>query len=104
MSRSRARKLGFVFDLGVELARRFPIHAERPLSTGMIPDAGCNDAMLASHARHLAQPGNRVCHEMNDELRQGRVERLVWKRQVLRRGTFHVDPGMALSSCGNERF
>jgi hypothetical protein len=59
--------------------------------------------MLASNARHLSQPGNRVCHEVNDELRQSCVERPVWKRQLLGRRTFHADPGMPLSCRRNER-
>ena len=40
---------------------------------------------------------------MNDELCQSRIERPIWKRQVLGRRTFHADPGMPLSSRRNER-
>lgn len=71
---SRARKIGFVLNLGVENARRFPERAERPPAAGMIPDAGSDKALRAGHARHLRQPGDRVSHEVNDELRHDRVE------------------------------
>ena len=50
----------------------------------MIPDASRDDAMRSSHARHLSQSGHRICHEVNDELRERRVERIVWERQMLR--------------------
>ncbi len=49
VSLSRARKPGFVLDLGIELARRIPADAERPRSTAVIPDAGPDGALPASH-------------------------------------------------------
>ncbi len=39
---------------------------------------------------------------MNDELRQRGVERLLVERQLLGRGTLHVDAWVALSSCCDE--
>src|SRR5437588_3191651 len=104
MALTGARALRLVMDVAIELARRLPKHAERALAAGVIPNTRCDDAVLARHARHLAKSPDRVRHEVNDELCQGGVERLVSKRQLLRRSALHVDPGMALLSCRNERF
>ena len=61
MALSGARKVGFIFDFGVELARDLPKQAERPVfADGVIPDAGCDDTTLPSHARHLSQSSDRV--------------------------------------------
>src|SRR5439155_8734482 len=98
------RELRLILDVAIELTRSLPKHSERPLAAGVIPNTRCDDAVLARHARHLAKSHDRVRHEMNDELCQGGVERLVSKRQLLRRSALHADPGMALLSCHNEGF
>jgi hypothetical protein len=99
-----ARKIGFVRNVGVERARRLPKCAERPLPAGMIPDTGRDNAPRACHARHLGQPGDSVSHEVNDELRQDRVEGPLRKGQVLSRRSYNVDAGKAFSSRANELF
>ena len=43
-----------------------------------------------------------MCHEVNDELSQGNVERSIFERQLLGRGTLDADPGVTLSSCRDE--
>jgi hypothetical protein len=42
-------------------------------------------------------------HEVNDELRESSVERLVRKRQLLRRTKSHVDAGVTVSGRRDER-
>ena len=102
VSLANARKIGFVCDLRVERARRFPECAERALPAGMIPDTGRDNAPRACHARHLGQPGDSISHEVNDELRQDRVEGPLRKRQMLRRRSYNLDAGKAFSSRANE--
>ncbi len=98
-----ARKLRLILDVRIQLPRRLPKQAERPLAASVIPNAGRHDTVLTHHARHFAKPPDGICHEVNDELCQRRVERLISKRELLRRGASHADPGVALSSCCNER-
>jgi len=78
------RKLRLILDLGIKLVRCLPEQAEWPLAATVIPNARCHDTTLARHARHLTKSHDGVCHEVNDELSQGRVEGLVWERQVFR--------------------
>ena len=102
MALTGTRELRFILGVAIKLERRLPEHAERPPAAGVIPNTRCDDTMLVRHARHLAKPADRIRHEVNDELRQGGVERLVSKRQAFRRSALHADPGMALPSCRNE--
>ncbi len=91
-----ARKLRLILDVRIQLPRRLPKQAERPLAASVIPNAGRHDTVLTHHARHFAKPPDGICHEVNDELCQRRVERLISKRELLRRGASHADPGVAL--------
>ena len=96
------RQLGLVLDLGIEVVRGLPEQAERSPVAGVIPHAGRDHAAVARHARHLAEPGDGVRHEVHDELREGGVERAVVERQVLRRGALDVDLGVALACRRDE--
>jgi hypothetical protein len=96
------RELRLILGVAIEVERRLPKHAERPLAAGVIPNTRRDDAVLARDARHLAKSPDRLRHEVNDELCQGGVERPVPKRQALRRSALHADPGVALLSCRNE--
>jgi hypothetical protein len=98
------RELRLILDVAIKLACRCPELAERPVAAAVIPHARRDDTMLARHARHLAQSRDRVCHEVNDELGQGGVERLIAEWELLRRGASHGHPGVALSSCCDEGF
>jgi hypothetical protein len=42
-------------------------------------------------------------HEVDDELREGGVERAIGERQGLGISLDHVDPGQARPACVNER-
>src|SRR5438270_1088691 len=99
-----ARKARLVLHLRVERARRIPEHTQRPAPAGVIPDAGGHDSAPPGHPRHLAKPRDGVGHEVDDELRQNRVEPLILERQVLRRGTLHLHPNMAMANCFNKLF
>jgi hypothetical protein len=100
---TRTRELRLIRDVAIKLTRCRPKHAQRPLTAGVIPNARCHHAMPARHARHLAKSHDRVCHEVNDELCQGGVERPILKGQVLRGSALHADPGVALLNCRHER-
>ena len=90
-------------DARVELARGLPEDTERALVAGVIPDAGRDDAARPGDARHLGQPGDRIGHEMDDELGERRVERRVRERQLLGGRPADVDAGMARPGGGDER-
>ena len=97
-------ELRLVFAPGVDLRRSLPEHGEWALSArGVIPDAGSDDALLASDARHLAQARDGIRHEVHDELCERCVERAVGEREVLGRRALHVDLRMALARRGDER-
>ena len=103
VSLSGTGQLGFAFHAGVELAHCVPIRTERPAPAGVIPDGSRYDAARARHSRHLLEPGNRIGHEVNDELGQSCIELVVGKRQVLRRCTFDPNSRMTLASRHDER-
>ena len=104
MALAGTRKLRLILDVGIKLARRIPKQAERPLSAGVIPNARRHHTMLARHASHLTKSHDGVCHEVDDELCQDGIERLIFKRELLRCSALHVDPGVALLSCCHEGF
>jgi hypothetical protein len=99
---SRTREARLILDSGVEVARRLPEHAEWSPASGVIPHARRDDTVLARHASHLAKTCDGVCHEVNDQLGQGGVERSIFERQILGRGTLDADPRVTLSSCCDE--
>ena len=80
---AHAREVRFVLGAGIDLASGLPEQAERAALAGVVPDARGDDAAAPDDARHLGQPGDRIRHEMDDELGEGRVERPVRERQVL---------------------
>ena len=80
---ARAGKPGFVDEVAVELAGGLPVDAQRRSAAGQIPDGRGDDALASRDARHLPQPGDRLGHEVDDELRERRVERVVRERQAL---------------------
>ena len=98
-----AGEMRFIAHPGVELAGGVPERAERALASAVIPDTGGDDAVAPGHPRHLGQTGDRIRHEVDDELRQRCVERAVGERQLLRGCLDHVDAGLAGSSSGDER-
>jgi hypothetical protein len=100
---ARAREVRLTLDVGIKVARRLPERGEWPPATGVIPHARGDDTVLARHASHLAKSHDGVCHEVDDQLCQGGVERSIFERQLLRSSAFHADPGVALSSCCDER-
>ena len=55
-------------------------------AAGVVPDAGRDDAAGAGDARHLPKPGDRIGHEVDDELGERGVERGVGEGERLRRG------------------
>ena len=75
--------LRLILDLGIELARHIPEQTERGLTASVIPHARRHDTAWAHDAHHFAQPLPGICHEVNDELRENSVERLVRKWQLL---------------------
>ena len=73
------------------------------MTTGVIPDARRDDTVPPGHAGHLGEPRDRVLHEVDDELREGRVERFARERQPLGGRLPDVDARVASPRRGNER-
>ena len=95
LSLTRADSQRLPRDPGIERPGRVPQGAQRPLAAAVIPHAGDNSAARTGHACHLPHTRRRVAHELDDELREGRVERVVRKRQLLRGAQPDVDAGVA---------
>ena len=95
-------ELGFVLRFGIERAGTLPERGQRCAIAGMVPDAHCDDPTGTCHARHFAQPSYGVSHEMDDELRECRVEDAVGKGQAFSRLAQHLDRRVARFRCGDE--
>src|SRR4051794_5984447 len=70
---------------------RVPERTERALAAAVVPDARGDDATPARHAAHLAQAGDRVAHEVDDELRKRGGELVLAEWQLLGRRAADVD-------------
>lgn len=99
-----ARKLGFVRHVRIELARRLPEQSERPAAAGVIPNACGHDTTRARYSRHLAKPGYRVGHKVNNELSESCIKCLILKRQLLGTATARVDAGVTHLHCCDKGF
>ena len=80
-----------------------PERRQRRPAAREVPDARRDDAVEPGHARHLGQAGDRIRHEVHDELRERGVEAAVRERQLVRRGEVNVDPGIPRPGRGDER-
>ncbi len=95
-----SRQACLTLSRGNELSCRLPEQAEWATISVMVPDTRRDYTMPPRHAVHLPQPRHRVCHEMDDELGEGGVERAVLKWQILRVRSPDRDCGIAfLSRC-----
>jgi hypothetical protein len=83
--------------------RDVPEEAERALIPRVIPYARCDDAARSSDAPHLAQPRDRVGHEVDDELGERDVELVVLERQLLGRRLLDGHAGVPLARGCHER-
>jgi hypothetical protein len=92
---------GLILDLRIKVTCDLPEQAERTSPARMIPDARSHDSSPSRHACHLDETTDRILHEVNDELRQGGVERTILERQLLCRRTPSADT-MALSNRSDE--
>ena len=99
----RAREVGLVVDLGVELPGRVPEGAQRPGTAAVVPHARRDDAAASRDSCQLTQARDGIGHEVDDELRQGGVELVVGKRQLLGCGPLDGDAGMPLARGCDER-
>ena len=104
MALASTRQPGLVDDVGVELARDVPADAERTAAAVVVPDARGDDATRSGDPRHLPQPADRVAHEVDDQLGQGGVVRVVGEGEVLRGPGAYVDLGQPGAQCGDERW
>ena len=72
-------------------------------SPGVVPDTGRDDPARPGHPAHVAQPGDRVGHEVHDQLSQSRIEGPVGVRERLGRPLPDVEPGQARARGRDER-
>ena len=103
MAFANTGEVGLVGDVGVELARCIPEHADRASAAGVVPDRRRHDTALPGHTHHLGHSRRGVLHEKDHQLRQGRVELRVLERQLLGGCTPHVDARMTFLHRGDER-
>src|SRR5262249_12512517 len=82
MAPARSREARLVLDVRLELAGGLPERAQRPRSSRVVPDARRHDASGPRDTAHLTDPGDRVAHEVDDELCERSVERRVVERQA----------------------
>ena len=101
---ARAGKPRFVLDVGIEFARRAPEQTERPLATGVIPDARGDDPVGPGDPAHLAKSLDRIGHEMHDQLCQRRVEGLILERKLLGGAEARMYRGVADANRVDETF
>ena len=102
VSLPRPGEAGLVGRLRVEVAHGPPEQAQRAAAARVVPHARGHDPARARHASHLHEPGDRVGHEVHDELGQRGVERVVVVGQPLGGGGPHVDRGEAGAGRGDE--
>ncbi len=69
-----AREPRLVNGARLECSRCLPERSQSAATAGVVPDAAGHDPAGSCHSRHLAQPGYRVRHEVDDELSQRRIE------------------------------
>ena len=92
------------FDVRIESLRRIPQRAQRSLTAAVIPHARDNRAARAGDARHRPHARRRIAHEVDDELREGGIERVIRKRQLLPGAEPNVDARVACTGRLDERF
>ncbi len=95
-------ELRFVVDRRIELTGDLPAGAERAVAAAVVPDGGSDDTARARDPSHLAQAGDRIRHEVDDELGQCRVEARVLERQRLGWCLTHVHVRMTLAQRFDE--
>lgn len=64
----------------ITITHRPPEERQRSGVAGVVPDAGADDPTGPGDPLHLGQPGDRVGHEMDDQLREADIEGGVGKR------------------------
>lgn len=96
MAGASAGELRLVDRVRVELSRRFPEGTQRTASAGVVPDARDHDSTSPDHPRHLVQPGDRIRHEVDDELGERRIEAVVGEGEGLSARPPNLDPGVPL--------
>jgi len=67
-----------------EVARRAKERRDRRSLAGVVPHARRDGSSASCNSRHFPQTRDRIGHEVNDELRERRVELAVRKGQCLR--------------------
>ena len=103
MAFANACEMGLVDEVGIELARCIPERADRASAASVVPDRRRHDTALTGHTHHLGHSARGVIHGQDHQLCKGRVELRVLERQLLGGPTSHVDAGMTLLYCCDER-
>ncbi len=94
--------LGLVVDRVAQAAHRRPEHRQRAALAGVVPDAGADHTAGTSDPSHLRQPDDRVGHEVDDELGERGVDRVVAVGQLLGHALLDLDAGHVLAGSGDE--
>ena len=93
----RTGALRFVRGIRIELTGDLPEGAERSALATVVPDTCRHDSAFTCNPGHLAEPRDRIVHEVDDELREHRIERLIRKRELLGRRPLNRDLGLPLA-------
>ena len=102
MSRAGAGEPSLVFDGRIDLVRSLPVEAQGPATPGVVPDTGRDHAFGPGDAPHLPEAGDRVGHEVDDQLSDRRIERAVLEWQLLGSRLPDIDAGMTRERRGDE--
>ena len=102
MAFANACEVGLVDDIGVELARCIPEHADGPRPPAKSQTDAATTPRFRVTRTDTADSHGGVLHEMDDLLRQCRIELRVLERQLLCGCSPHVDARMTLLYRGDE--
>jgi hypothetical protein len=68
----------------------------------MIPNTRGHDSVIDGYAGHLPQPHDWLVHEVNDKLRQSRVEGVIVEGKSFCGRLSHFRPGKPILDCTEE--
>ncbi len=104
LDRCAERHRPLVGCLGIDRDRGVPEGAQDGHALPIVPGARGDPAAASRHAAHLGHAGAGIGHEVDDELGQGGIERIVGEGEPLRGGDHRLDSRQSRAARSGERF